>query len=115
MKKLIIIVGTIFLLNSCRMECFCEKDLGCLIVKIKKKYTDSIVADTIICSMNNYYSDTTIKQIAGLFWSRYYQPPYELVYESKDSIYKRLKVEGMSKWDETENLRNQGYLCSCVK
>ena len=115
MKKALIILGTIILFNSCRTECSCVKSLGCLIIKVKKKYTDSIVADTIICSSNHYYSDTNIENIAGLYMSRYYQPPYDLVFERKDSIYKRLNVDDMSKWEETETLRNQGYICGCAK
>ncbi len=115
MIKFIILITTITILNSCRTECSCEKFQGCLIIQIKKKYTDSIVADTILCSTNNFKYDSTIRESAAIFWSNYYKPPYELVLEMKDSIYKRQKIDGMSQWSETEKYRNEGYECECYK
>lgn len=113
--KTLCLFFVICIFYSCRTECTCDKYLGCMIVKVKKKYTDSIIADTIICSTNHYSSDTNIKLKANEFFNRYNLPPYEVVFERKDSIYKRLSETGMSNWAETEKYRNQGYECSCAK
>ncbi len=102
------------LLNSCVGECWCEKDLGCAVLTVKKKNSnsaDTVITRKILCSQSSYYSDWVLLDSIRAFQNRYTTDSSYV--EVKDSIYKHYDPVSVKR--NVNQYSDSGYNCTCPK
>jgi len=115
MKK----VGSLLLLlivcwsfNSCSGDCFCEKQLGCGVLTVKKRttvLTNIIITQKTFCSQKDYYSDVVLRDSIRAFIDHYTTDSSYV--DVKDSIYKQYDRVQVKR--NMQRYTDSGYMCAC--